>query len=114
MSLRGAVKLGLLSVALCGMSGCGLVGVGAGAGVAASEAKAATKAVGQIDAATTQVCAVDLKTMQTAVDAYLAITGAMPTSEDDLVTQGLIREPSAGVDVAADGTVMPAPGGPCA
>lgn len=67
-------------------------------------------APGQADAV---ACDVDRTTMQTATDAYEVLNGALPTSEDDLVTGRLIREPSPRFDITADGLIVPAPGGPC-
>lgn len=67
-------------------------------------------APGQADAV---ACDVDRTTMQTATDAYEVLNGALPTSEDDLVTGQLIREPSPRFDITADGLIVPAPGGPC-
>jgi hypothetical protein len=44
-------------------------------------------------------CAADLKTLQTAWEAYYAVNGVPPASEQDLVDAGLIRQLSDGFDL---------------
>ena len=50
-------------------------------------------------------CDTDQRTMEVAVEAYFAENGGSTVSEAALVTEGLIREQSTNMDVAADGTV---------
>jgi hypothetical protein len=56
-------------------------------------------------------CAADLKTLQTAWEAYYAINGTPPTSQQDLVDAGLIRNLSEGFDLV--GTEFVAVPGNC-
>ena len=58
-------------------------------------------------------CDVDRQTIEMAVDAFYATTGADPTSEHDLVDAGILQDVVLGWDLAADGSIVPAPGGAC-
>ena len=58
-------------------------------------------------------CGVDRQTIETAVELFAATTGAAPTSEQDLVDAGILHDVTAGWDLAADGSIVPAPGGAC-
>lgn len=58
-------------------------------------------------------CDVDRQTIEMAVDAFYATTGADPTSEQDLVDAGILQDVVLGWDLAADGSIVPAPGGAC-
>ena len=58
-------------------------------------------------------CDIDRQTIGTAVDAFYATTGADPTSEQDLVDAGILQDLLVGWDLAADGSIVPAPGGAC-
>jgi hypothetical protein len=59
-------------------------------------------------------CDSDAKTLAAAVEAYTALNGQAPRSEDELVTGGIIREPSKLYDIGSDGSIVPTPGGLCA
>jgi hypothetical protein len=58
-------------------------------------------------------CAADLKTLLTAVDAFDALQGRLPASEDELVQTGLLRQASATHDVTPTGAVVPTAGSGC-
>jgi len=58
-------------------------------------------------------CDVDRQTIETAVELFYATTGADPTSEQDLVDAGILQDVMVGWDLAADGSIVPAPGGAC-
>ena len=58
-------------------------------------------------------CGTDRQTFELALQAFEAITGAAPTAEADLVTQGLLREESARYDLDPAGAIVPAPGSGC-
>ncbi len=58
-------------------------------------------------------CDTDRQTLELALEAFEALTGAAPTAEADLVTQGLLREESARYDLDPAGAVVPAPGSGC-
>ncbi len=75
--------------------------------------EAISVAVGGIDDASAAVCDVDRKTLETAAEAFLLMNGSFPTSQAELVEAAFIREPSAGLDIAADGSIQPIAGGPC-
>jgi len=58
-------------------------------------------------------CDVDRQTIETAVELFYATTGADPTSEQDLLDAGILQDVMVGWDLAADGSIVPAPGGAC-
>jgi len=58
-------------------------------------------------------CDIERQTIGLAVDAFYATTGADPTSEQDLVDAGILQDVMVGWDLAADGSIVPAPGGAC-
>jgi hypothetical protein len=64
--------------------------------------------------ASSGACDVERRVVTTAADTYLALTGSPASSEQDLIDDGFLREPSELFDLTADGTVVPAPAGPCA
>jgi hypothetical protein len=70
-------------------------------------------AAGAPTQANSAACDIERQTFELASDAYLALTGAPASTQQDLVDQGLLREPSLLLDVAADGTIIPAAGSPC-
>ena len=70
--------------------------------------------VAAVPVANQTVCDIERTTLATALDAYVAITGSAPTSEADLVTEGLLRTEVQSYDVDATGAVVPAPGSTCA
>ena len=61
----------------------------------------------------TAACAIDRKTLETASAAYQAMTGQLPTSQDALLQEELIRVRVDGLEFATDGTIVVVPGGPC-
>ncbi len=93
--------------AACGSSGGDDESSGGGGGVVEMIAEAPADASGE-------ACALERRLVTTAVDTYLALTGAPPSSEQDLVDDGVLREPSELFDVTAEGDVVPDPAGPCA
>jgi hypothetical protein len=78
-------------------------GIGAAVEVAAG-------ALGDADVA---ACTVDHQTIQTAVDAYELLNGALPVSQQELVDAQLIREPSVLFEISPEGAVVASPGSPC-
>jgi hypothetical protein len=58
-------------------------------------------------------CAIEVQTLTTASEAFDALTGAEPTSQNDLFEAGLIREQSPWFEITADGVITPVPGSPC-
>jgi hypothetical protein len=64
--------------------------------------------------ASSGACDVERRVVATAVDTYLALTGSPASSEQDLIDEGFLREPSELFDLTVDGTLVPAPAGPCA
>jgi len=116
------------ALAACGSSGDSDVGAGSatvdGAVVAVGAAPPPGDAVGSIgDAvevaagapaqANSAACDIDRQTIGMAVDAFYATTGADPTSEQELVDAGILQDVVLGWDLAADGSIVPAPGGAC-
>ena len=98
-----------------------LVGVGAapappapgdddGAGSIGDAVEVAAGALGDADVA---ACSVDHETIQTAVEAYELLNGALPASQQELVDAQLIREPSVRFEISPDGVVVASPGSPC-
>jgi len=70
----------------------------------------AAEAPGEASAA---ACTVDRQTLELAADAYELLNRATATSQQDLLDAQMILEPSPWFSVDADGSVVPAPGGPC-
>ena len=68
---------------------------------------------GPLAGVTAAECAANRTTMEIAVQAYEALEGHLPASEEDLVTAGLIREVSPTYDVDADGRIVPSPASTC-
>ena len=58
-------------------------------------------------------CTTDRQTLDTAVQAYEVLNGALPTSQQELLDAGMIRELSVRYEISPDGVVVPAPGSPC-
>jgi hypothetical protein len=58
-------------------------------------------------------CDLDRQTLQTAVETYELLNGALPTSQIELLDAQLLREASVRFDVDAQGAVVAAPGSPC-
>lgn len=59
-------------------------------------------------------CTVDRQTLELAAETYEVLNGAAATSQQDLMDAQMILEPSPRFVIDADGTVTPAPDGPCA
>lgn len=66
------------------------------------------------ESASTTDCDTLRRTMEVAIEAFLAQTGELPTTETDLVTSGMLRAEFDEFDLADDGTVVAVPGGRCA
>lgn len=58
-------------------------------------------------------CTLDSQTLELATDAYLAQYGGTEVTETELFTAHLLREESPLHDIAADGSIVPAPASPC-
>lgn len=85
-------------------------GDGNGAGGIAGAVEVAAGALGDADVA---ACSVDHQTIQTAVEAYELLNGALPASQQELVDAQLIREASALFEISPEGAVVASPGSPC-
>jgi hypothetical protein len=83
---------------------------GGGAGSLGDAVEVAAGALGDADVA---ACSVDHQTIQTAVDAYELLNGALPASQQELLDAQLIREPSVRFEISPEGAVVAAPGSPC-
>ena len=59
-------------------------------------------------------CEVERRTMEVAIEAFLAATGELPATEADLVTSEMLRAESDTFDLGPDGTAVAVPDGPCA
>lgn len=88
----------------------GIVGGGENVGDLGDAVEVMASAPARADAA---ACQVDRATLESAIEVYAALVGTPPASEDDLVGERLIREPSPLHDIAAGGTVVAAPASPC-
>lgn len=84
---------------------------GDGVGSLGDAVEVAAAAPGQ---ANVVACDLDRQTMQLASEMYAALNGTPPVSEDDLLAQELLQEPSTLFDLDATGSVVAAPGSPCA
>lgn len=76
-------------------------------------AGAVEAAVEGIDDASTATCDINRQTLEIAAQAYQALNGTLPTSQDDLVVAALIIEPAPGFEITPDGLVQAIAGGPC-
>lgn len=129
----------IVSIAVATLAGCGssndtdagasasvggdVVGVGAAPAPPASESgdgdgvgsigDAIEVAAGALGDADVAACSVDHQTIQTAVEAYELLNGALPTSQQELIDAQLIREPSVRFEISPDGVVVASPGSPC-
>jgi hypothetical protein len=83
---------------------------GGGAGSIGDAVEVAAGGLGDADVA---ACSVDHQTIQTAVEAYELLNGALPTNQQELVDAQLIREPSLRFEISPEGAVVASPGSPC-
>lgn len=121
--IRRAVLATLAVAALA--AGCSSSSDGGSAGDAAQTRVAETAAkVGDLGdavevmagapaAADAGACGLDRTTLEAAVEMYIALVGDMPATQDDLVAEALLKEPSPRFEIGADGHVIPADGSPC-
>jgi hypothetical protein len=80
----------------------------------AAPAPGGTVADGQVfQQVSSQVCGVERRTIELAVEAFYAIEGRYPTTERELVDAQVLREEVTSYDVAPDGVITPAPGSTC-
>jgi hypothetical protein len=70
----------------------------------------AAGAPGEADAA---ACTIDRQTLESAVETYELLNGALPTTQQELLEAQFIRELSVRYEVTTEGAVVPAPGSPC-
>ena len=68
------------------------------------------QAPGEADIA---ACDIDQQTLQTAIETYEILNGALPTSQQDLLDAQMIRELSVRFEITPDGGLVPGPGSPC-
>ena len=81
---------------------------------ACNPADRAEQAVEEIDTGNTAACAQERSTIENAVEAYTLLRSDSPVSESAMVADGYLRQESVLMDIAADGTVVAAPGTVCA
>ena len=67
---------------------------------------------GVVDQIGAVACEADFKTLSVAVEAFWAMEGRAPASEDELVGM-FLREPSPAYDISPTGEVIPATGSVC-
>ncbi len=70
-------------------------------------------AVGALDGADTVACDLDHRMLADASELYLALNGALPASQGDLVDAQLLTELSPRFEITTDGLIVPAAGSPC-
>ncbi len=95
-----------------------LLGAGCAAGEAIEETVGSVtgqvqQGVEAVPVANQTICDIERTTMLTALDTFVALTGAAPKSETDLVTEGLLRTEVPSYDLDALGAIVLAPGSPC-
>lgn len=106
-----AAGLGLMLASVgCGGSSSSTTPSGERVGSVGDAIEVAAGAPGQANAA---ACTLDRSTLESAVDLYATLNGAHPSSEDDLLTAQLIREPSTLHDIDPTGHVVAAPTSGC-
>lgn len=76
-------------------------------------AQRAKQAKQVVDSGSSSACAVELQTIQAAVDAYMLMNPDVPVTEAAMVSGGFIHEQSVLMDVTAVGVVVPALGSVC-
>jgi hypothetical protein len=81
-----------------------------GAGSLGDAVAVAAAAPGQ---ASDTACTMDRQMLESAVEAYELLNGALPTNQQELLDAQMIREPSVRFEVSADGAVIASPGSPC-
>lgn len=59
-------------------------------------------------------CDLDLTTLEAAVEMYELMVGEPPATQNDLIAEGFLREPSPRFELDANGAVVPIAAGPCA
>jgi hypothetical protein len=104
MKIRCALLVGLVALTACGSKNDPMK-------AAFDHTETQVQAVSSASAIQ---CTTDRNVMDIAVETYLTLVGSLPTSEDDLVAQRVIREPSASYNVDSGGNVVPDPTGACA
>lgn len=111
----GALTIGLGGLAACADGEAAKQVSGAVDVVDVTAAPGETAAdVGIIEQGYAQACDADRKTLELASEAFYAMNGSYPSAEADLVAAGLLRSESEGMDLAGDGSIVPAPGSHCA
>ncbi len=70
-------------------------------------------AVSALDGADTVACDLDHRMLADASEMYLALNGALPGSQSDLVDAQLLTELSPRFEITTDGLIVPATGSPC-
>ena len=71
-------------------------------------------AAGAPGEASDAACTVDRQTLESAVETYELLNGALPATQQELLDAQIIRELSVRYDITAAGAVVPAAGSPCA
>jgi hypothetical protein len=81
---------------------------------ACNPAQTARKAKNDVDSGNTAACVQERATIEQAVQNYSLLNPDVPVTESAMVAAGFIHLESVLMDIAADGTVVPAPGSVCA
>ena len=104
MKVLSALLVGSLALAACGTKDDPVK-------AAFDHTETQVQAVSSADAI---LCTTDRNVMNIAVETYLTLVGSAPTSEADLVAEGVIREASSAYNIDSTGTVVVDPAGVCA
>ena len=92
----------------------GLVILAFGSLTSCNPAQRAKEAQTEIASGNAAACTQERSTIEKAVQTYTFLNPDSPISEAAMVTDGFIVAESVLMDVASDGTVVPAPGTACA
>lgn len=90
-----------------------MVILAAGSVTACNPAQRARQAKEDVDGGNAAACAQERSTIEKAVQAYTLLNPDAPVTEAALVAAGIVHVESQLMDVAVDGTVVPAPGSVC-
>ena len=81
---------------------------------ACNPAHVAKQAKKDVDSGNAAACTEERANIEKAVQNFKLLNPDTPVTETAMVAAGLLHSPSVLMDLTADGTVVPAPGGVCA
>jgi hypothetical protein len=81
---------------------------------ACNPAQRARQAKDEVHSGNVAACVQERSTIEKAVEAFTLLHPDQAVTEAAMITAGIVREQSVLMDIAADGTVIPAPGTVCA